>query len=117
MESAKAFAMGDLNRDRPLRVFDWDKAATIIVSKRATSAEAGLRGDWEWTGGEILADGEPVPVEDTYTYLGSTWAVPELVVGEEAPIPCWRYADETGWDAHTYWPESALRILRSPLQN
>lgn len=117
MDSMTAFVLGESARargDQP-RVFDWDEAARRIVAAKATHASAGLSGDWDWTGGEILADGKPVPAEDTYTYLASIWAIPELALGEgdwSAGDDCWRWKDETpGWDSDTYWPQSALDIL------
>ena len=69
MDSLRAFLMGDLNRGRGLMVFDWDKAAEIIKRFNPECAFAGLRGDWEWTGGCIYSDGKPVM--DAYTYLSS----------------------------------------------
>lgn len=111
MDTMRAFAMGEANRGKGSMVFDWDKAARLIVEKGATSASAGLSGDWEWTGGEIFEDGKPVPREDTYTYLASTWATPELEIDGDY-IDCFRKESETpGWDSGTYWPESALAIL------
>ena len=113
MDTLQAFAMGEASRGRPIMVFDWDKAAAIIRNGHVQSARAGLSGDWEWTGGDILADGKPVPADDTYTDLASTWAEPELLIVGEACVPCWRYEDEApGWDPKTYWPNSALAILR-----
>lgn len=41
-------------------VFDWDKAARLIQEKKPKWATAGLRGDWEYTGGTIYEDGKPV---------------------------------------------------------
>ncbi|MBC8424465.1 hypothetical protein H8E07_10110 [bacterium] len=109
MESIKAFAMGEANRGRELKVFDWDRAAEIIRERGATSAGAGLSGDWEWTGGRILADGKPDM--DDYTYLASTWATPELEIDGEI-IDCYRMQSETpGWDSGTKWPDSAVAIL------
>lgn len=94
------------------RVFDWDEAAQLIRATDATSAKAGLQGDWKYTGGDILKDGKPVPNGETYTYLASTWAIPELDLGDGVRIPCWCWQSATpGWDANTYWPESALAIL------
>lgn len=111
MDSITAFAKGIANRDKPLMVFDWDKAAQMIRNSNATQASAGLEGDWEWTGGEILTDGEP-NMED-YTYLTSTWATPQLRIKGES-IDCWKYANDTdGWSSNTKWPESALKILRT----
>ncbi len=113
MDTLKAFAMGELSRGKPLMVFDWEKAARLIVERKAQTASAGLQGDWEWTGGLILEDGRPVPKGETYTYLASTWAVPELGIDGEV-IRCYRMEDEDGfpgWDAHTYWPFQALAIL------
>lgn len=109
MNTITAFMMGEMNRGKESMVFDWDKAAQLIRENNAREASAGLEGDWEYTGGTILSDGQPV--KDDYTYLASTWAVPELVMDGGEPIPCYKMKHETSWDAHTKWPESALRIL------
>jgi hypothetical protein len=109
MDSMLAFAMGEAYRGHELMVFDWDKAARIIKERKPETAEAGLRGDWEWTGGIIYEDGKPVT--DDYTFLSSTWAVPELRVDDEV-IECYRMESEVpGWDSETKWPDSALKIL------
>jgi hypothetical protein len=108
MDTLSAFAMGEASRGRALKVFDWDRAAQLIKEHNAQSASAGLSGDWEWTGGLILRDGKPVDAEDTYTYLASTWATPELHLDGES-YDCWLHTDK--WDSSTYWPESALKIL------
>ena len=76
MDTMAAFLMGEMNRHKEQMVFDWDKAARIIAEKKPKVASAGLRGDWEYTGDDIYAAGEPI--KDCYTYLASTWAVPEL---------------------------------------
>ena len=113
MDSISAFARGMAARaaGSPLMVFDWDKAARRIKESGATHASAGLAGDWEWTGGEILRDGKPVDKGDTYTYLASIWATPELEL-DGVREDCWLLADKTpGWTSETYWPESALTIL------
>jgi hypothetical protein len=111
MDSLAAFFMGEANRHRELMVFDWDKAARIIKEKKATTASAGLAGDWEYTGGQILRGGIPVPEDEAYVYLASTWAIPELEVDGET-IGCYQMESQTpGWDAKTYWPESSRAIL------
>lgn len=93
------------------KVFDWDKAAKIIAKKMPKEASAGLSNDWEWTGGTIFSDGRPVPKKETYVYLASIWATPELNINGKI-IECWKYQDETpNWNADTYWPDSALEIL------
>jgi len=112
MDIMAAFAMGQVNKGKESMVFDWDKAAEIIKERGAVAASAGLSGDWEWTGGPILADGRPVPEEDTYVYLASTWAEPELHIEDEV-LECYRMADQSpGWGDSTYWPPSALAILK-----
>lgn len=111
MDSISAFAMGAANSHREPMVFDWEQAAKIIKERGAKSASAGLSGDWEYTGGAILADGKPISRDDTYTYLASTWATPELEIDGEI-IPCYRMQSEvSGWDSGTYWPEEALAII------
>jgi hypothetical protein len=91
-----------------MKVFDWDKAATLIKEKDAKFASAGLSGDWEYTGGLILEDGSPN--FDDYTFLASTWATPELVIDGEF-IDCYVMESQTEWDSGTKWPQSALDIL------
>lgn len=110
MDTMQAFMMGEANRGAPRKVFDWDRAATIIKDRNASAADAGLEGDWECTGGAIWRDGGVVPADDTYTYLASTWASPLLLVDGES-VECWRYEEQTpGWTAETYWPDSARTI-------
>lgn len=114
MKTSKAIAMKEAAISKGIaknRVFDWDKAAKIIVDRGIQNAEAGLEGDMEYTGGTILEDGAPVPEERTYTYLASCWATPILVADGET-IECWVEQKGSGWNAHTYWPRSARKILK-----
>lgn len=122
MDSMSAFIRGEANRGKRAMVFDWVKAAELIRDRKATHASAGLSGDWEYTGGEIFAGGAPVPEDDTYVFLASTWATPEIEIdGDE--IDCWMWQSDSpgwdaeketgGWDSHTYWPPEALAVLES----
>jgi hypothetical protein len=109
MDTLRAFGMGEANRGNEPMVFDWDKAARRIKESGADNASAGLSGDWEWTGGSILENGKPD--NDSYTYLSSTWATPELSI-DNVREDCYKMKSETdGWDAGTKWPDSALKIL------
>jgi hypothetical protein len=109
MDSMKAFAMGRANKGRPHMVFDWHKAAELIRDRKPAGASAGLAGDWEYTGGEICRNGDPVM--DGGTYLASTWATPELDLDGDV-MDCFVNQSETPeWEAETTWPESALKIL------
>lgn len=107
MDTLTAFAMGEANRGREMKVFDWDKAARLIAEHKSKYASAGLLEDWEWTGGCIYEDGKPML--DEYTYLASTWATPTLLLDDA--YDCYVMESETAWKAETKWPESALRIL------
>lgn len=108
MNTEAAFAMGMATAGREPMVFDWDTAARLIKERQPYVACAGLRGDWEYTGGAIYRDGKTV---NEYTYLASTWAIPELTIDGEV-IPCYVMKHETKWDAKTKWPKSALKILK-----
>lgn len=111
MDTLSAFAMGEINRNNPMRVFDWHKAAQLIRDRKPTVASAGLGEDWEWTGDTIYRDGKPVAAEDCHAFLASTWAIPELDLDGEI-IDCYIMKDESpGWDTGTIWPQSALDIL------
>lgn len=111
MDTMQAFVMGQLAAGNELMVFDWDEAARRIVKSGAKNASAGLSGDWEWTGGDILRDGKLLSSDESYTYLASVWATPELDIDGDIS-PCFRMRSGTEWDADTRWPESALAILR-----
>lgn len=109
MDTMSAFIQGEANRGREQKVFDWDKAAELIRARKPNKAGAGLSGDWEWTGGTIYLDGSPV--KNSYTYLASTWATPELSLDGEI-VPCFKMQSEVPeWNCDTKWPESAERIL------
>ena len=113
MDSFKAMAEAEAARARGAKhmVFDWKKAAELIVKRQPKTVSAGLSGDWEWTGGLIWQDGNIVHRDDTYTYLASNWATPEIEINGERE-PCFvMLEDSPGWDASTYWPEEALKIL------
>lgn len=112
MNTMSAFAMGKANQDKIQMVFDWKKAAQIIKDRKPSVANASLSGDWEFPGGKIYEDGQPILQEDTYTFLASTWATPELEIDGEI-IDCFIMADKTDWDSSTYWPQEALDILNS----
>jgi len=108
VNSLEAFARGQAAAGKELMVFDWHRAAELIAQRKPRVAAAGLRGDWEWTGGDIWRNGEPAPAEQTYVYLASTWAVPEINLDGEC-IACYVMQSQSpGWDSGTYWPESAL---------
>ncbi len=113
MDSLSASAKGEANRHKERMVFDWDKAAQLIKEHGATTASAGLAGDWEWTGGEIYRN-KPLQREETYVFLASTWARPELKLDDGMIVDCFKMESETaGWGRDTFWPESALAILQS----
>lgn len=117
MDTLQAYAMAQAHKGNHFKVFDWDKAARLIRERGAQRAGAGLSGDWEWTGGQILKDGKPIPREDTYTFLASNWAMPELVTDDGDVEDCFIIDDEARkrWGdvdlSSIYWPPSALAIL------
>lgn len=92
------------------RVFDWVRAAKLIAERKPSVASAGLGGDWEWTGGYIYKNGAPVPRDDTYTFLLSSWATPQLDMDGDV-TDCWLYEHECGWNSDTYWPDEAIAAL------
>lgn len=115
MDTLSAVARGMASMGSPHRVFDWDKAARLLVEQKPTGeVVAGLSSDLEYTGGVIWVNGDIVL--DQYTYLSSNWATPVLVIdGDE--IACWRFAsDAPGWDESTKWPDSAVAIVRGEVK-
>ena len=109
MDTMLAFALGEVNRGKEMKVFDWDKAAQIIKEKNPEYAEAGLFEDLEYTCGLIYKNEKPV--YDSYTYLASTWATPVLICDDEI-MECWIMESQTKYKKNTKWSESSLKILR-----
>jgi hypothetical protein len=101
---------------KPQMAFDWNKAATIIKEKLKLHpdliAEAGLQGDWDYTGGVIFKDG--TTYNDDYTYLSSNWATPTLILSwdnkEQEELDCFVYGNEL-YDSDTKWPKSSAELL------
>jgi hypothetical protein len=110
MDTISAFAMGMANQGRPKMVFDWKRCAEIIRDENPQEVEAGLSGDWEWTGGVIFKDGKIV--DDQYTYLSSNWARPQVCVDGDYR-DCFVMKSDANWDSGTKWPEEARAILES----
>lgn len=117
MDTQRAVMMAQANTGNPIMVFDWHQAARLIKERKPKTVRAGLSSDWEWTGGYILKDGEPVLQKDGSgrPYLASNWATPEIEIDGEI-ISCMKLKHEPPepgeWDAETQWPESALEILK-----
>lgn len=108
-------AMGAIASDSR-KVFDWHKAAELIRAYDLLNVEAGLAEDWGYTSGDILSEGERVPKEKTYVFLASDWATPVLHdVDADIVYECYIHdTDEEnpqGWNAYTYWPESAVALM------
>lgn len=111
MDNMMAFMMGEVHMNDPLMVFDWDKAAQILVERMPRFAIAGLEDDFEYTAGLIWCDGKPYNKD--YTYLASTWARPMLEIDGEH-IECWRFQSEVPeWNSGTKWPKSSLEIVKA----
>jgi hypothetical protein len=104
--------------NNPHRVFDWDKASHIIkdtFSKHPDLvAEAGLQGDWNYTGGTIFENGKPVL--DSYTYLASNWAIPTLILSydgeDQQQIECWLYQSDCRFTSDSKWDSVSLSIFK-----
>jgi hypothetical protein len=118
MDGFNPMGKGVLNKlvGNPLMAFNWDKAAEIIKEKLKLhpdlKAEAGLQGDWDYTGGIIFEDGKPT--NDSYTYLCSNWATPTLILEwngmEQEQIDCSTEESER-FNAKSKWDETSINIL------
>lgn len=103
------------------KVFDWNKAAQIIKDNFANHpdlvAEAGLQGDWDYTGGIIFENGKPS--NNSYTYLSSNWATPTLLLfwdgDEQEEIECYVDAANSTFTEDSKWDENSIAILGIPL--
>lgn len=96
--------------NKPLMVFDWIKAAKLIIEKCPTIVKAGLQDDWDMTSGIIYCDNQIVPYYIASTYLASNWAIPQIDIDNDI-LPCFITDNIYCWTPYTYWPEIALRIL------
>jgi hypothetical protein len=113
LSTAECFAMSEAYANKEPKVFDWITAAKIIALRKPKIAQAGLAGDWSNTAGTIYtADGIPRQ-DDSYTFLSSVWATPQLDLDGQR-ITCWLYKSDSpggAWDSETYWPDEAKTIL------
>ena len=114
MDTIQAAMMGMMNRGQPEKIFDWEKAARLIIQHGTQKASAGLIEDWGWTGGVILEDGKIVL--DSYTFLSSNWATPVIRLfnvfeDDYKDYECYIMQGDTEWDHDTKWPDSAREIL------
>ena len=110
---------GQINKAKgiPEKVFDWDQAAQHIKlaykDHSDLTAEAGLQGDWDYTGGEIFSNGEPN--NQDHTYLSSNWATPTLILSwdglEQKEIECCTLKDECRFESGSKWDDESLKIL------
>ena len=105
---------------KPMMFFDWEKAALLIKEHQPVKAVAGLKGDFEWTGAVIYRNGHPILIdpktgEKPYTFLGSNWAKPLLVLtdhkGCDATFECYTTGKEKPFRCGTYWPREAIFLL------
>jgi len=111
MKTTEAISRNQMNMGKEKKVFDWDKAAQMIKDSGTKSAAAGLSNDWEWTGGSIFENGKPDM--DSYTYLSSQWAIPEIEIDGELH-DCFKMKSEVpDWGSYTKWPDSALAIINN----
>jgi hypothetical protein len=123
-QSTLSFAEGFLGKNAKIatkkgniqKAFNWDKAAEIIKENLKQHpnliAEAGLQGDWEYTGGVIFENGKPT--NENYTYLSSNWATPTLILEwdeeEQEEIECF-VEENDRFNSKTKWDETSLSIL------
>lgn len=113
---SEGFSLGRANNNNHLMAFDWDKAAEIIsqcIKKHPDlKAEAGLQGDWDFTGGCIFRNGKPFT--DDYTYLCSSWAKPTLILSwdgiEQEEIIC-EVEENERFSSKSKWDDISLKIL------
>jgi len=95
-----------------MMVFDWAKAARLIMTHQADYAEAGLAGNWEWTVGCIYADGQPY--FEGRPFLASVHYTPQLLIAGTFH-DCFAMENERPeWNERTVWPPEALAALGLP---
>lgn len=122
-----AAAMGN-----EMMVFDWDTAARLIKKYGVTYAALGLAEDIDWTCGDLYRNGKPVDKKSSSAYYVSVWATPvmyldmkiqDVLPEDEDRITTDEYghwalecyvpqSERPDWDGYTWWPHSALEILK-----
>lgn len=106
-----AFAMGLANRGNEMKVFDWIKAANLIKENPSAEIKAGLQSDWDMTSGTIWENGKMKNEDETYAYLASTWATPEIEINGVCQDCFVMESERPEWNAKTYFPTEAKEIL------
>ena len=108
MESSKILRSWDEGyTDMELKIFDWNKAARLIVESKVETAKAGLEEDWENTSRIIWFRGI---VAEGNTPIESRFATPVVEIDGEK-IACYIFdCDLDNWQEKE-WPNLARIIV------
>jgi hypothetical protein len=113
MDTTQAIMMGQMNRNKEMKVFDFEKFYNILIDNDVVSAIAGLEEDLEYTSDVLVIDGKI----DCYhnAYLKSTWATPILMYktkdNEEHKIDCYVMEKQAKWDINEKMPRLTIFCL------
>lgn len=102
----QVFMMGMANRNKEMKVFDFEKFYNILMTEDVIVASAGLEEDLQYTEGTLICDGKID--NDYYAYLQSTWATPVLMYTTRDNnfnrIECWVMESQAKWSIVESWP-------------
>lgn len=116
---AEGFTTNRGQGSKLFKAFDWDKAALkikeLLVDNPNLRAEAGLQGDWDYTGGVIFENNKHT--SDNYTYLKSNWAIPTLLVyndeGDEIlEMECFTSEEGHRFNSESTWDNESIALLK-----
>lgn len=110
---------GSIDANGRLKVFDWDKLASLINEHQPRFVYAALEGDANHPDTMVYANGRPTQVVPTIGqafWYNSTWAIPSvrMEIGPSLQIfTCWKYWDMQPQTLNETWPPSALSKLKN----
>ena len=90
------------------RVFDYEKAFSLIQSRNPRIVIAGLAEDWKYTSGTVYKKGKFID-SDT-AYLFSTWATPSIEM-DGIGYECWKKVSQDD-SSECKWPNQLKRRIK-----
>lgn len=97
------------HKNSPAKVFDWVKAAQLILERQPTQAAAGLSEDWFRTADDIYLNGKMLT--DADAYLVSLWATPAIEMDGVREACYLEEQDKGKAGRKVVWPPEARAIL------
>ncbi len=106
----EGFLIGDLHRNKELKVFDWDKFTEYLLTQDEfpDSIKIGLNGDFDFTSTQAISNKKINEIPSVQMWLSSTHCIPCFAINDNICYECWIVESETDYNMGTFWPEHCI---------